>query len=51
MSPLGNATAEQCAQFCIAMFSDLTRMVTMQNIYHDGGFSTMGLNPAVLDTE
>ncbi len=48
MSPLGNASAESCADFCIAMFSDLTRMVTMQNIYHDGGFSMMGINPAVL---
>ena len=48
MSPLGNASAASCADYCIAMFSDLTRMVTMQNLYHDGGFSTMGMNPAVL---
>ncbi len=49
MSPLGNATAEDCARYCAVMFSDLTRMVTMQNLYHDGGFSMMGLNPAVFD--
>ncbi len=48
MSPLGNASAEACADYCVVMFSDLTRMVTMQNLYHDGGFSTMGMNPAVL---
>jgi len=48
MSPLGNADAESCADFCVAMFSDLTRMVTMQNLYHDGGFSSMGMNPKVL---
>ena len=50
MAPLGNATADQCADFCVAMFSDLTKMVTMQNLYHDGGFSTMGMNPAVLES-
>lgn len=43
MSPLGNASAEDCANFCISMFSDYTRMVTMQNLYHDGGFSTTGI--------
>ncbi len=48
MSPLGNADASQCADFCVVMFSDLTRMVTMQNLYHDGGFSMMGINPSVL---
>jgi enoyl-[acyl-carrier protein] reductase I len=48
MSPLGNADADSCAEFCVVMFSDLTRMVTMQNLYHDGGFSSMGMNPAVL---
>lgn len=48
MSPLGNADANQCADFCVVMFSDLTRMVTMQNLYHDGGFSMMGINPSVL---
>ena len=49
MSPLGNATAEEAANYCIALFSDLTRKVTMQNLYHDGGFSTMGMSPKVLE--
>lgn len=44
MSPLGNATAEECANFTIVMFSDLSRKVTMQNIFHDGGFSSMGMS-------
>jgi len=44
MSPLGNATAEECASYCVALFSDLTRKVTMQNLYHDGGFSSMGMS-------
>ncbi len=44
MSPLGNATAEECASYCITLFSDLTRKVTMQNLYHDGGFSNMGMS-------
>lgn len=44
MSPLGNATADECADYCITMFSDLTRKVTMQNLYHDGGFSNMGMS-------
>jgi enoyl-[acyl-carrier protein] reductase I len=48
MSPLGNAKAEDCANYCVFLFSDLSKMVTMQNLYHDGGFSTMGMNPAVL---
>jgi enoyl-[acyl-carrier protein] reductase I len=43
MSPLGNASAEDCAKFCVALFSDYSRMVTMQNLYHDGGFSTTGM--------
>jgi enoyl-[acyl-carrier protein] reductase I len=45
MSPLGNATAEDCANYCVTLFSDLTRMVTMQNLFHDGGFSSMGISP------
>jgi enoyl-[acyl-carrier protein] reductase I len=49
MSPLGNASAEECADYCIAMFSDLTRMVTMQNLFHDGGFSSMGISPQVVE--
>lgn len=44
MSPLGNASSEECADYCITLFSDLTRKVTMQNLYHDGGFSTMGMS-------
>ncbi len=44
MSPLGNATAEECADYCVSLFSDLTRKVTMQNLYHDGGFSSMGMS-------
>ena len=44
MSPIGNADADDCADYCIVMFSDLTRKVTMQNLYHDGGFSSMGMS-------
>ncbi|MDA0987284.1 MAG: SDR family oxidoreductase [Bacteroidetes bacterium] len=44
MSPLGNASAEACANYCITLFSDLTRMVTMQNLFHDGGYSMMGVS-------
>ncbi len=44
MSPLGNATAAECADFCITLFSDLTKKITMQNLYHDGGFSSMGMS-------
>lgn len=49
MSPLGNASADACADYCVVMFSDLSRMVTMQNLFHDGGFSAMGMNPAILN--
>lgn len=49
MSPLGNADADDCANMIVTMFSDLTRKVTMQNIFHDGGFSNMGVSQAVLD--
>ncbi len=49
MSPLGNATAEECANYCITLFSDLTRKVTMQNLYHDGGFSHMGMSVAAME--
>lgn len=44
MSPLGNATADDCADYCITLFSDLTKKVTMQNLFHDGGFSSMGMS-------
>ena len=49
MSPLGNASAESCADYCIAMFSDLTKMVTMQNLFHDGGFSYTGASAEVIE--
>ena len=49
MSPLGNASAAECADYCIVMFSDLTRKVTMQNLYHDGGFSSMGMSLRAMD--
>ncbi len=44
MSPLGNASADECADYIISLFSDLTRKVTMQNLYHDGGYSSMGMS-------
>jgi enoyl-[acyl-carrier protein] reductase I len=49
MSPLGNATALECADYTISMFSDLTRKVTLQNLFHDGGFSNMGVSTAVME--
>jgi len=49
MSPLGNATAEDCADYVISLFSDLTRKVTMQNLYHDGGFSSSGITDAIIE--
>ncbi|MEL7587411.1 MAG: SDR family oxidoreductase [Prolixibacteraceae bacterium] len=49
MSPLGNATAAECADYCITLFSDLTKKVTMQNLYHDGGFSSMGMSLRALE--
>lgn len=49
MSPLGNATADECADYCISLFSDLTRKVTMQNLMHDGGFSSVGVTEEVLE--
>jgi enoyl-[acyl-carrier protein] reductase I len=50
ISPLGNASADSCADFCVAMFSDLTRMITMQNIFHDGGFSNTGVSTAIMNS-
>jgi len=50
MSPLGNAPADACADYCISLFSDLCRYVTMQNLYHDGGFSSTGINSAVMES-
>ena len=49
MSPLGNANADQCADYTITLFSDLSKMVTMQNLFHDGGFSYTGVTQAVID--
>lgn len=49
MSPLGNASADDCANACVMMFSDLSRMITMQNIYHDGGFSNMGISAKLME--
>lgn len=49
MSPLGNASAEDCANYCVTLFSDLTRYVTMQNLFHDGGFSFTGVTQEVIE--
>lgn len=49
MSPLGNASGESCADCCVMLFSDLSKMITMQNLYHDGGFSKVGVSDAIMD--
>lgn len=49
MSPLGNASADDCANYCISLFSDYTRMVTMQNLFHDGGFSFTGVSNEIVN--
>lgn len=49
MSPLGNADAESCAKYCVSMFSDFTKMVTMQNLFHDGGFSFTGISSEAME--
>jgi enoyl-[acyl-carrier protein] reductase I len=49
MAPLGNATGEQCADYCVSLFSDYTRMVTMQNLFHDGGYSMTGVSDEVIE--
>ncbi|ARK09352.1 enoyl-ACP reductase FabI [Fibrivirga algicola] len=49
MAPLGNASADQCADYCLTLFSDLTRMVTMQNLFHDGGFVNTGVSMEVME--
>lgn len=49
LAPLGNPTADECADYCVTLFSDLTRMVTMQNLYHDGGFVTAGINEDMIN--
>jgi enoyl-[acyl-carrier protein] reductase I len=48
IAPLGNASAEDCANYCITLFSDLTRMVTMQNLFHDGGYVNTGVSDYVM---
>ncbi len=50
MSPLGNATAQECADYTVSLFSDLTKKVTLQNLFHDGGFSNMGVSNAIMDS-
>ncbi len=50
MSPLGNADGQECADYCVTLFSDLTKKVTMQNLYHDGGFSNMGMSLEAMRT-
>ena len=49
MSPLGNATAEECADYCIFLFSDMSKKITMQNLFHDGGFSNTGISEEIID--
>ena len=49
ISPLGNASAEDCAKYCITLFSDYTKLVTMQNLFHDGGFSNTGVSKELID--
>ncbi len=49
LSPLGNASADACADYCVFLFSDLSRMITMQNLYHDGGFSSVGVSQEIMD--
>lgn len=49
IAPLGNASADECADYCVTLFSDLTRKVTMQNLYHDGGFVTSGISEEMIE--
>jgi enoyl-[acyl-carrier protein] reductase I len=49
MSPLGNASALDCANYTLTLFSDLTKRVTLQNLYNDGGFSNMGVSDAIME--
>ncbi len=49
ISPLGNASAEDCAKYCVSLFSDFTRMITMQNLFHDGGFSNTGISMNIME--
>lgn len=49
IAPLGNASAEDCANYCVTLFSDFTKMVTMQNLFHDGGYSSTGVSSEILN--
>lgn len=49
MSPLGNATADECANYCIFLFSDMSKKITMQNLFHDGGFSSTGISEDIVE--
>lgn len=49
LSPLGNASADACADYCVFLFSDMSKMITMQNLYHDGGFSSVGVSQEIMD--
>jgi len=49
LAPLGNPSADECADYCVTLFSDLTRKVTMQNLYHDGGFVTSGISEEMIE--
>ena len=49
LAPMGNPSADECADYCVAMFSDLTRKVTMQNLFHDGGFVTNGISEEMME--
>jgi enoyl-[acyl-carrier protein] reductase I len=48
MYPLGNVTALECADYTLTLFSDFTKKVTLQNLYHDGGFSNMGVSQEIM---
>lgn len=49
LAPMGNPSADECADYCVTLFSDLTRKVTMQNLYHDGGFVNAGINEEMIE--
>ena len=49
MSPLGNADSQSCADMCMFLFSDMSRMMTMQNLFNDGGFSSMGISNKLIE--
>lgn len=49
LAPMGNPTADECADYCVTLFSDMTKKVTMQNLFHDGGFSTNGISEEMMN--